>query len=114
MANPISVNYFQRAAAAEKARVRGFYGEVLGWERSEINENLDVFANGEQTYGVRYLPEAPLTDEQYRAATWLSLKPDDRADLVARLKAFGVTELPERSDENNFFFQAPGGQIYAC
>ena len=114
MGNPICVNYLQRTATENKASVRVFYGDVLGWECSEIHHGLDVFSSGEQTYGVRYVGSAPLTDEQYRAATWLSIRADDRAALVAKIQTFGVTELPEQSDENNYFFQAPGGQVSVC
>jgi len=117
MPNPISVNYFQKASADEQGRIRAFYGTVLGWEVREINPALDIFSCSEEiTYGVRYLPadQLTLTAEQYGASTWMSIRADDRGELVARIKEFGVTELPEQSDENNFFFQAPGGQVYAC
>ena len=117
MANPISVNYMQRTSVEGKERVREFYGDVLGWELNEINAGLDIFSCSDQlTYGVRYLPaaEVALTDEQYLGATWMSIRADERSELVARIKAFGVTELPAQSDENNYFFQAPGGQVYVC
>jgi len=117
MSNPIGVNYFQSANAAEKERIRAFYGTVLGWERNEINPGLDIFSCSEEiTYGVRYLPadQLTLTDAQYSRSTWMSIRADDRDALVARIKEFGVTDLPDHSDENNYFFQAPGGQIYAC
>ena len=117
MPNPISVNYFQKANAGQRKRIRAFYGTVLGWEMREINPALDIFSCSEEiTYGVRYVPadQLALTDEQYIGSTWMSIRADDRAELVAKIKEFGVTELPEQSDENNFFFQAPGGQVYAC
>ncbi|MHC4960187.1 MAG: VOC family protein [Planctomycetota bacterium] len=117
MANPIGVNYMQRTSVENRDRVREFYGVVLGWERQEINAGLDIFScDGGITYGVRYLPagESVLTDEQLLGATWMSIKADDRGELVARLRDFGVTELPEQSDDNNYFFQAPGGQVYVC
>ncbi|MHC4960183.1 MAG: VOC family protein [Planctomycetota bacterium] len=117
MANPISVNYMQRANVESKDRVRAFHSDVLGWELSEINPVLDIFScDGGITYGVRYLPadEVPLTEQQYLGATWMSINADDRGALVARLQDFGVTELPEQSDDNNYFFQAPGGQVYVC
>lgn len=71
MANPISVNYFQRTSVERKARVREFYRGVLGWELNEINTGLDIFScSDEITYGIRYLPadRIALTDEQYRLA----------------------------------------------
>jgi hypothetical protein len=117
MPNPISVNYMQRTSDELKDRVRGFYAGVLGWEMSEIHPRLDIFScSDEVTYGVQYVPadRVPLTAEQFLGATWMSIKADDREDLVARIKAFGVTEIPEQSDEHNYFFQAPGGQVYAC
>ncbi|MHC4956321.1 MAG: hypothetical protein ACYTGZ_20965 [Planctomycetota bacterium] len=117
MANPISVNYMQRASVDEKERVREFYGAVLGWEVQEIHPGLDIFSCSDAiTYGVQYLASdaVTLTDQQYLGATWMSIKADDRGELVPRIKAFGVTELPEQSDDNNFFFQAPGGQVYVC
>jgi len=117
MSNPISVNYFQKARADAKERIRAFYGEVLGWEMREINPDLDIFSCSEEiTYGIRYLSadQVALTDEQYAGSTWMSICAEDRSALVAKIKEFGVTELPEQSDENNFFFQAPGGQVYAC
>jgi len=117
MANPISVNYMQRASAEEKERVRTFYGDVLGWELQEIHAGLDIFScSDELTYGVQYVPadKVALTAQQYLGATWMSIKAEDRTELVAKIQEFGVTELPEQSDENNYFFQAPGGQVYAC
>ena len=117
MANPIGVSYMQWTSVQEKERVREFYGEVLGWELQEVNAELDVFSYSDEiTYGVGYLPseKVALTAEQYVGSTWMSIRPDDRSQLVARIKAFGVTELPEHSNENNYFFQAPGGQVYVC
>jgi len=117
MANPISVNYMQRASFEDKERVREFYGAVLEWELQEIHPGLDIFScSDEITYGIQYGPadRITLTDQQYRSATWMSIKADDRSQLVARIKAFGVTELPEQSDESSYFFQAPGGQVFVC
>lgn len=117
MPNPISVNFMQRTSDEVKDRVRAFYGGVLGWEMSEIHPSLDIFSCSEEiTYGVQYVPSdrVPLTDEQFLGATWMSIKADDREDLVTRIKAFGVTELTAQSDESNYFFQAPGGQVYVC
>ena len=117
MVNPISVNYMQRTDVEKKERVRAFYRDVLGWELQQISAGLDIFScSDEITYGVQYLPAESdaLTDEQFLGATWMSIKADDRNELVAKIRAFGVTELPEQSDENNYFFQAPGGQVYVC
>jgi predicted enzyme related to lactoylglutathione lyase len=114
--NPISVNYMQRTSAENKERVRAFYGDVLAWELEEIHPGLDIFSCEEITYGVQYLPpdKVLLSNEQFRSATWMSIKAEDRKALIAKMKQFGVTELPEQSDDNNFFFQAPGGQVYVC
>ena len=108
-------NYFQRASLREKDRVREFYGNVLEWELNEIHEGLDIFgAESGTTYGVQYTEDdqAVLTEEQFFKSTWLSLRCEDRTSLIEAIRRLGVTELPDQSDENNFFFHAPGGQVY--
>ena len=117
MVNPIGANYMQRTSVEAKQRVRTFYGEVLGWGRQEINPSFEVYScSDEITYGVQYVEEgvATLTDDQFRSATWMSIRADDRESLVARIKEFGVHVIEEMSDDQNFFFQAPGGQVYVC
>lgn len=117
MVNPIGANYMQRTSVDSKEHVRSFYGDVLGWERNEISPSFEVYScSDEITFGVEYLDagSATLTEEQFRSATWMSIRADDRDDLVARIKKFGVHEFAEISDEKNFFFQAPGGQVYVC
>ena len=45
MANPISVNYMQRASVEHKERIREFYRDVLDWELNEIKATLDIFSS---------------------------------------------------------------------
>ena len=115
MENTISINYFQKAGVGLKARIREFYGEILGWKLEEVSPRLDIFTFAEaSTYGVQYTDDhhSVLSDEGYRKSTWLSIRSERRDELVESIKRFGVEELLEQSDESNYFFQAPGGQVY--
>lgn len=115
MPNAININYFQKAAAKDKARIQEFYGNVLGWERKEVSPDLDIFSFDEKsTYGIQYSDDEAewLEDKLYEKSTWMSLRTDEREALLARIKDFGVNEFPEQSNDRNYFFQAPGGQVY--
>ena len=116
MANVIGPNFFQKALKSEKARIRGFYQDIIGWKLNEVNPDMDIFSFSEEaTYGIQYTDDTQslLTESEFGKSTWLAIKAEDRAELVAKIKEFGVTELAEMSDDNNFFFHAPGGQVYA-
>ncbi len=115
MSNSISINYFQKASEKRKAEIRTFYGDILGWRMQEVNSGMDIFSFDEKsTYGIQYVnaDDEWLDDKEFTKSTWMSIKSDDRDSLISKMKEFGVTEMPEISDANNFFFQAPGGQVY--
>lgn len=115
MTASLSKNYFQKAKLGLKTKIRTFYRDIIGCELDEVNPNLDIFVfPDKETYGVMYTEadDFVLSDDEYKKSTWMSLSSPDRDNFIKEIKNLGVEEIPENSDENNFFFQAPGGQVF--
>jgi len=100
--------------ASLRERARTFYGEILGCKRLESPAPvLDLFEfEGGFVLGLFFGDDAQVLPEpEYLKATWLELKTADVDGLRRKLEAFGVHEVPY-PDNNRFFFQAPGGQVF--
>ena len=98
----------------ERARVREFYAEVCGCRTLDRpNADMDLYEfPGGFVVGVYFVAgSAALPEADYTKAIWLELKTDDVAGCLAKLRAFGVRELPY-ADTSHTYFQAPGGQVF--
>lgn len=102
------------APAALRARLRGFYGGLLGCRLlpgPSSDFDLFEFAGG-FVIGLCYGDEsAVLSEDEHLKATWLELKTADPAALKARLLEFGVRPI-DYPDPARFYFQAPDGQVW--
>jgi hypothetical protein len=98
----------------QRARVKQFYGGVCGCRTLESpNPSLDLYEfPGGFVVGAYFVdPAEALPEGDYIKAIWLELKTDDVAGCLAKMRAFGITELPY-GDPNHTYFQGPGGQVF--
>lgn len=99
---------------AERARVREFYSGVCGCRTLESPApNLDLYEfDGGFVVGAYFVEAADaLPEGDYLKAIWLELKSDDVAGCLAKMRAFGIKELPY-GDPSHTYFQGPGGQVF--
>lgn len=97
---------------AQRARVRGFYREVLGCEVTRQADDKDDFRLGDDFYlAVLYEDEAAALDEgSFLKATYLELKSHNVEEARREIIAFGVKVLDVQ--DPHLYFQAPGGQVF--
>jgi hypothetical protein len=98
----------------QRARVREFYSGICGCRVLDSpNANLDLYEfHGGFVVGAYFVEAAAaLSEGDYMKAIWLELKTDDVAGCLAKLRAFGVEELPY-ADASHVYFKAPGGQVF--
>lgn len=105
------------APASVRERLQAFYRDVLGCEVTKGPrhpggpEETDRirFVNGFSIvvhYNDQALPEAAL-----KQSIWLELVSDNAAQLEREIQAFGIRPF-DYFDEEHFYFQAPGGQVF--
>lgn len=110
---PVKVSY----PISVQPEVRQLFRDVLH-QQMEEREGVDIIHFAQDgLLAVVYQEEEALglTPAQYRQSMWVALDvPSPQYDSVKRrLKAFGVTELyPDGDQSNNYYFHAPGGQVF--
>ncbi len=96
---------------SERDRVRAFYRDVLGCRVTRASERIDKFEMRNGFYlGVVYADGAQ-SEEERRRSIWLELRTDHPEALRERILEFGARQI-DFWDEEHFYFQAPGGQVY--
>lgn len=98
--------------SSQREKVRSFYKDILQCEMlTSPRPDFDIFQFQNNTfYGVFYTEDC-LTDKDHVKATWLEIKTKDVQKLKNEVIKFGVTEI-DYADKANFYFQAPGGQVF--
>jgi extradiol dioxygenase family protein len=100
------------ARAADRDRVREFYGDVVGCTITKQSKEVDYFRLGDDFFiAALYDGRHALAEDDAVKATWFEIKTNDPDGLVARIRAFGATEL-ETWDKDHVYVQAPGGQVF--
>jgi hypothetical protein len=99
------------APPQERAGIRSFYGDFLGFKAVRQSERADIFRLG-PTFCLAFLYEAPfLSAAEKRNGLWLELRTTDVAGLRAMILNHGVDPI-DYWDKEHFYFQAPGGQVF--
>jgi hypothetical protein len=105
------------APPSVRPRLQRFYRDVLGCALGKGPEHpggpkdtdLIRFANG-FTIVVHY-SDAALSDADLKKSIWLELVSDNAAQLERSIQAFGIEPF-DYFDNDHFYFQAPGGQVF--
>jgi uncharacterized protein YndB with AHSA1/START domain len=99
------------ALPSERERIQQFYRDILGCT-VDIKPEADLIWLRPDFYlGVVY--EDPASSEsQLLMAIWLELRVDNPDELEEKILKFGVTTIDYPRDEDHFYFQAPGGQVF--
>jgi len=100
------------AAVSSREKIKKFYGEILGCQiKPHPDKPTDIVQFPDGVFmGINYEKDF-LSENQALQGAWLELKTDDPAGMKEKLLNFGVREI-EYPDKSNFYFQAPGGQVY--
>ncbi len=97
--------------SSEREQVRRFYRDLLGCPQTKESDKIDIFQIGTTFFlGVVYDDAAPSSADRLNSI-WLELNVDDPNVVKKEILAFGITEI-EYWDNEHFYFQAPGGQVY--
>lgn len=97
------------AARSDQARIRKFYGNVLGCEVRASNDQVDRFQL-DDTHFCFVWQDTALDEREFLKSTYLELKADDVEEMKRRILDFGVTRLDV--PDAHLYFQAPGGQVF--
>lgn len=105
------------ARPSVRARLQSFYRDVLGCDVGKgpqhvggpPDTDLIRFPNG-FTSVIHYYDSA-LDETDLKKSIWLELLTDDAEQLAQKIRAFGIQPF-EYFDQDHFYFQAPGGQVF--
>ncbi|HEX5353952.1 MAG TPA: SRPBCC domain-containing protein [Rhodanobacteraceae bacterium] len=97
------------AARSEQARIRKFYGEVLGCEVRTSNDQVDRFQLDDAHFCFVW-QDAALDENEFLKSTYLELKADKVEEMKRKILDFGVRKLDV--PDAHLYFQAPGGQVF--
>lgn len=105
------------ARPSDRERIQRFYRDVLGCSVSRGPEHpggpkdtdLIRFANGFSI--VVHYDNAVLDEAALKKSIWLELVTDNAAQLARKIQAFGIQPF-DYFDQDHFYFQAPGGQVF--
>ncbi len=99
------------ALLSERERIQQFYRDVLGCDVDFKPEADLIWLRPDFYLGVVY--EDPAAGEsQLLMAIWLELRVERPEELKEKILRFGVTTIEYPRDEDHFYFQAPGGQVF--
>lgn len=100
------------APHSQKNQIRKFYSEVLQAKITKQTEQLDYFKIGDFFLAVIY-DDTALSDELLLKSIWLEIKTDEPEKLKQSILQFGAKEVKSPMPHGiQFFFQAPGGQVF--
>jgi len=99
------------ASFADQARLRAFYGEVLGCTFTKQTREVDYIKFQDSFFMAVLYQEQGAGQEELRRAVWLELRSDDPAALGQKILDFGVYRI-ELPGADHLYFQAPGGQVF--
>jgi catechol 2,3-dioxygenase-like lactoylglutathione lyase family enzyme len=96
---------------ADQARIRAFYGDVLGCRLTKQSAEVDYIRFAEGFFLAVLYQDHVLTEDEARASVWLELRTDDPGALSDQILNFGVHRI-EIPGAEHLYFQAPGGQVF--
>jgi Glyoxalase-like domain len=99
------------ALPSERERIQQFYRDVLGCKVDTKPEADLIWLRPDFYLGVVY-EDPPASESQLLMAIWLELRVERPEELKEKILSFGVTTIEYPRDEDHFYFQAPGGQVF--
>jgi len=96
-------------ARSDRAAIRDFYCDVLGFDIAVESDAIDRF-QFDDLFFIFVYQDTGLAPEHFMRATWLELKTDNLEGLTQRILASKakVIDVPDP----HLYFQAPGGQVF--
>jgi len=109
----IGKNMKLTALESDRARVRAFYGDLLGGARKDVLPDMDVFVLPDgMSIGVAFTAAGgALEGEDAKKSAWLELVVDDVDRVVRALGELAVKPF-DYVDKTHVYFHAPGGQVF--
>jgi hypothetical protein len=100
------------APHSKKNEIRKFYSEVLQAKITKQTNTMDYFKIEDFFLAVIY-DNTALSDELLLKSIWLEIKTDEPEKLKQSILGFGAKEVKSPMPHSiQFFFQAPGGQVF--